>query len=60
MNDLVLCGQLLCFFKEQEDFLESKAAGSPLNLYQAVCEVIDSLISVTNSAIIISIYENNI
>jgi spectrin beta len=34
----VLCGQLLCFFKEQEDFLESKAAASPLNLYQAQCE----------------------
>ncbi|XP_046630760.1 spectrin beta chain, non-erythrocytic 1-like isoform X4 [Daphnia pulicaria] len=34
----VLCGQLLCFFKEQEDFAESKAAASPLNLYQAVCE----------------------
>jgi spectrin beta len=33
-----LCGQLLCFFKEQEDFAESKAAASPLNLYQAVCE----------------------
>ena len=35
---LVLCGQLLCFFKEQEDFAESKAAASPLNLYQAQCE----------------------
>ncbi|EFX83274.1 hypothetical protein DAPPUDRAFT_315729 [Daphnia pulex] len=34
----ILCGQLLCFFKEQEDFAESKAAASPLNLYQAVCE----------------------
>jgi len=34
----VLCGQLLCFFKEQEDFIESKAAASPLNLYQANCE----------------------
>ena len=34
----VLCGQLLCFFKEQEDFAESKAAASPLNLYQAYCE----------------------
>lgn len=35
---LVLCGQLLCFFKEQGDFAESKAASSPLNLYQAQCE----------------------
>ena len=35
---LVLCGQLLCFFKEPEDFAESKAAASPLNLYQAQCE----------------------
>ncbi len=28
----------MCFFKEQEDFAESKAAASPLNLYQAQCE----------------------
>ena len=34
----MLCGQLLCFFKDQEDFAESKAAASPLNLYQAQCE----------------------
>lgn len=28
----------MCFFKEQEDLNESKAAASPLNLYQAQCE----------------------
>lgn len=38
LPSLVLCGQLLCFFKEQEDFAESRAAASPLNLYQAQCE----------------------
>ncbi|CAG0903884.1 unnamed protein product, partial [Darwinula stevensoni] len=34
----VLCGQLLCFFKDQDDFLESKAASSPLSIYNAKCE----------------------
>ena len=34
----VLCGQLLCFFKDQQDFLESKGAAPPLSLYQAHCE----------------------
>ena len=34
----VLCGQLLCFFKDHEDFLESKAAASPLSLHEAECE----------------------
>ncbi|XP_071454610.1 spectrin beta chain, non-erythrocytic 5 isoform X3 [Hetaerina americana] len=34
----VLCGQLLCFFKDQEDFLNSKAATSPINVFKARCE----------------------
>ena len=35
---LVLCGQLLCFFKDQDDFIDSKAASPPINLYQSSCE----------------------
>lgn len=35
---VVLCGQLLCFFKDQQEFTESKGAAPPLNLYQAQCE----------------------
>ncbi|XP_037069817.1 spectrin beta chain, non-erythrocytic 1-like [Pollicipes pollicipes] len=34
----VLCGQLLCFFKDVDDFANSKAAASPLILFQARCE----------------------
>ncbi|XP_046388683.1 spectrin alpha chain, non-erythrocytic 1 isoform X4 [Ischnura elegans] len=34
----VLCGQLLCFFKDMEDFLNSKAATSPINVFKARCE----------------------
>ncbi|XP_073969406.1 spectrin beta chain, non-erythrocytic 5 kst isoform X2 [Rhodnius prolixus] len=34
----VLCGQLLCFFKDQEDFIASKAATSPIIIYNAKCE----------------------
>ncbi|XP_049846907.1 spectrin beta chain, non-erythrocytic 1 isoform X2 [Schistocerca gregaria] len=34
----VLCGQLLCFFKDSEDFLASKAATSPVNILNARCE----------------------
>ena len=30
----VLCGQLLCFFRDQEDFLQSKAASSPIMIHQ--------------------------
>ena len=30
----VLCGQLMCFFRDQEDFFESKAASSPIMIYQ--------------------------
>lgn len=35
---LVLCGQLLCFFKDQEDFYNSKAATPPINIYKAQCK----------------------
>ncbi|XP_050430131.1 spectrin beta chain, non-erythrocytic 5 isoform X2 [Adelges cooleyi] len=34
----VLCGQLLCFFKDQEDFVASKAATSPIIIFKAKCE----------------------
>jgi len=35
----VLCGQLMCFFRDQEDFFESKAASSPIMIYQASVEL---------------------
>ena len=34
----VLCGQLMCFFRDQEDFFASKAASSPVLIYQAGIE----------------------
>ncbi|KAL1131759.1 hypothetical protein AAG570_011372 [Ranatra chinensis] len=34
----VLCGQLLCFFKDHDDFAASKAACSPVIVYKAKCE----------------------
>lgn len=34
----VLCGQLLCFFKDEEDFYQKKAAASPVNILNARCE----------------------
>jgi hypothetical protein len=34
----VLCGQLLCFFRDHEDFLASKAAASPVIIFKARCE----------------------
>nr|XP_018898887.1 PREDICTED: spectrin beta chain, non-erythrocytic 1 isoform X2 [Bemisia tabaci] len=34
----VLCGQLLCFFKDQDDFVASKAATSPIIIFKARCE----------------------
>ncbi|KAK7865818.1 hypothetical protein R5R35_001276 [Gryllus longicercus] len=34
----VLCGQLLCFFKDMDDFVNSKAATSPIIVYKARCE----------------------
>jgi len=37
----VLCGQLMCFFRDQEDFFESKAASSPVMIFQASVETAD-------------------
>ncbi|RZC41345.1 spectrin alpha chain, non-erythrocytic 1, partial [Asbolus verrucosus] len=37
----VLCGQLLCFFKNKDDFAASKASCPPLNIHNAVCSVAD-------------------
>lgn len=34
----VLCGQLLCFFKDVEDFAQKKAATAPVNILSAKCE----------------------
>ncbi|XP_048512555.1 spectrin beta chain, non-erythrocytic 1 isoform X2 [Athalia rosae] len=34
----VLCGQLLCFFKDIEDFSASKAATAPITIFNATCE----------------------
>lgn len=38
----VLCGQLLCFFKDQDDFVASKAATSPIIIFKARCEKADN------------------
>ena len=37
----VLCGQLLCFFKDMEDFTSSKAATAPITIFNAICEKAD-------------------
>lgn len=34
----VLCGQLLCFFKDEEDFYQKKASTAPVNILNARCE----------------------
>lgn len=34
----VLCGQLLCFFKDEDDFRQKKAATAPVNILNAGCE----------------------
>lgn len=34
----VLCGQLLCFFKDEEDFYQKKASTAPVNILHARCE----------------------
>ena len=34
----VLSGQLLCFFKDEHDFKESKAASSPILIHNATCQ----------------------
>ncbi|CRK98513.1 CLUMA_CG011869, isoform A [Clunio marinus] len=33
----VLCGQLLCFFKDDEDFRQRKATTAPVNILNAIC-----------------------
>lgn len=38
MFHTVLCGQLLCFFKDEEDFSEQKAATAPVNILNARCD----------------------
>lgn len=37
----VLCGQLLCFFKDSEDFGNRRAATAPVNILNAHCEKAD-------------------
>ncbi|XP_065360785.1 spectrin beta chain, non-erythrocytic 5 isoform X2 [Calliphora vicina] len=34
----VLCGQLVCFFKDENDFLQQKTANAPVNILGAKCE----------------------
>lgn len=34
----VLCGQLLCFFKDENDFIAQKAATAPVNILNSKCE----------------------
>uniref|UniRef100_A0A183BJW8 PH domain-containing protein n=1 Tax=Globodera pallida TaxID=36090 RepID=A0A183BJW8_GLOPA len=33
----ILCGQLICFFKDEQHFLENMAAAAPLPIYGSVC-----------------------
>ncbi|EJD74610.1 beta chain spectrin [Loa loa] len=35
----ILCGQLLCFFKDEDSFLENSAASAPVNILNAECDV---------------------
>lgn len=37
----VLCGQLLCFFKNKDDFAASKAMCAPVNIHNGSCSVAD-------------------
>lgn len=37
----VLCGQLLCFFKDENDFVEKNTAVAPVNIHNATCEKAD-------------------
>ncbi|XP_071547281.1 spectrin beta chain, non-erythrocytic 5 isoform X4 [Panulirus ornatus] len=37
----VLCGQLLCFFKDDDDFYDQKAASPPISIHQAKIEIAD-------------------
>lgn len=38
----VLCGQLLCFFKNKDDFVASKAASSPVVIMNAKCHIAEN------------------
>ncbi|XP_025833247.1 spectrin beta chain, non-erythrocytic 1 [Agrilus planipennis] len=40
----VLCGQLLCFFKNRDDFAASKAISSPVGIHNAICTVADDYV----------------
>lgn len=44
----VLCGQLLCFFRDKDDFAASKAATSPIIIFKAKCEKADDYIKRKN------------
>lgn len=35
----VLCGQLLCFFKNRDDFADSKANSPPINIHNSSCSI---------------------
>lgn len=37
----VLCGQLLCFFKNRDDFADSKANSPPVNIHNSTCAIAD-------------------
>ncbi|XP_055716448.1 spectrin alpha chain, non-erythrocytic 1 isoform X3 [Phlebotomus papatasi] len=37
----ILCGQLLCFFKDEEDCYQKRAATAPINILNAKCEKAD-------------------
>ncbi|VBB25988.1 unnamed protein product, partial [Acanthocheilonema viteae] len=34
----ILCGQLLCFFKDEDSFLENSASSAPVNILNAECD----------------------
>lgn len=34
----ILCGQLLCFFKDEENYYQQNAVTAPINVLDAVCE----------------------
>ena len=34
----ILCGQLLCFFKDEAHFAQNTTTIPPVNIYQAICE----------------------
>lgn len=40
----VLCGQLLCFFKNRDDFAASKAIASPVGIHNALCSIADDYV----------------